>query len=384
MATPTIAEYFKYAQLQMAAEAFLKNQITNAEYYSGNNLVNALVRGNDRYTKFVESEAKKFAEHWVVVDQCPNTPTGFSGTLFRCIKADPLSGANVGDRVISFRSTEFIDDAIRDSAATNKLEIHDTGWAWGQIADMEAWYVELQEKKFITETMRPTVIGYSLAGHLATAFNLLHRNDGKIGQVITFNGAGVGEMKGASNWRETGEELKKAVEYFNTLRTKPTELREKFESGVTDAELMVFYDSVRTKFVDDFGVIDGQKALNALRSHHRYALDQGSFKKEATPLEKALESIVKLQTEAERIKDYVSGTQGMPKLQPVDADKIAAMSLDYQMALYYVSQRLDVGVRLRLTANLQFSMLYGCCDYAQHDGVCRLAARNDAVWEIAA
>jgi len=291
MPTPTISEYLKYAQLQMAAEAVIRNPLTNYLNASGDDLIRVLEAGNNRYTAFTKSEAKKFAEHWVVVDQCPNTPTGFSGTLFRCIKADPLSGANVGDRVISFRSTEFIDDAIRDSAATNKLEIHDTGWAWGQIADMEAWYVELQEKKFITETMRPTVIGYSLAGHLATAFNLLHRNDGKIGQVITFNGAGVGEMKGASNWRETGEELKKALEYFNTLRTKPEELRKKFDSGVTDAELMAFYDSVRTKFVDDKGNLKAQDALNALRSHHRYALDQGSFKKEATPLEKALETL---------------------------------------------------------------------------------------------
>ena len=373
MAAPTISEYLKYAQLQMAAEAFIRDPITNYLNASGEYLIRALVSGNNRYTKFTRSEAEKFESEWRVIDQCVNTETGFSGTLFKSRTST--------EYVISFRSTEFIDDAIRDSAATNKLEIHDTGWAWGQIADMEAWYASIEGRITASSV---TVTGYSLAGHLATAFNLLHRNDGKIGQVITFNGAGVGEMKGASTWRETGEELKKALEYFNTLRTSPEELRKKFDSGVTDAELMAFYDSVRTKFVDDKGNLKAQDALNALRSHHRYALDQGSFKKEATPLEKALESIVKLQTEAERIKDYVSGTQGMPKLQPVDADKIAAMSLDYQMALYYVSQRLDVGVRLRLTANLQFSMLYGCCDYAQHDGVCRLAARNDAVWEIAA
>jgi len=39
---------------------------------------------------------------------------------------------------MSFRSTEFADDAARDNEATNKLEIKDHGWAFGQIADMEA------------------------------------------------------------------------------------------------------------------------------------------------------------------------------------------------------------------------------------------------------
>ena len=45
---------------------------------------------------------------------------------------------------MSFRSTEFIDDAARDNQATNTFEIKDTGFAWGQIADMEAWYAELK------------------------------------------------------------------------------------------------------------------------------------------------------------------------------------------------------------------------------------------------
>jgi pimeloyl-ACP methyl ester carboxylesterase len=39
-----------------------------------------------------------------------------------------------------------------------------------------------------------SVTGYSLGGHLATAFNLLH--PGAATQVITFNGAGVGLTNG--------------------------------------------------------------------------------------------------------------------------------------------------------------------------------------------
>ena len=132
---PTIADYLKYANLQMAAEAFLKDPDTGAEYYAGNDLKEALKAGNKHASFFTDSEATKFASEWQVVDQCKNTPTGFSGTLFK--------HRTTGELVLSMRSTEFIDDAIRDSAATNTLEVHDTGWAWGQISDMEAWYKTL-------------------------------------------------------------------------------------------------------------------------------------------------------------------------------------------------------------------------------------------------
>jgi hypothetical protein len=198
MTTPTIADYLKYANLQMAAEAFLKDPKTNAESYSGDALRDALIDGNKRYTSFTASEAAKFAEDWEVVDQCKNTTTGFSGTLFRCKVTDPSRGLKEGEYVLSFRSTEFIDDAVRDSAATNTLEIHDTGWAWGQIADMEAWYESIKNE--IPAGVKPNVTGYSLGGHLATAFNLLHQDDKAangsdvIKEVITFNGAGVGEI----------------------------------------------------------------------------------------------------------------------------------------------------------------------------------------------
>jgi hypothetical protein len=141
MTAPTVADYLKYSNLQVAAEAFLVDAsdipLTGDEY------VRALIRGNNHSSKFTESEAIKFAAEWEVVDQRANTETGFSGTLFRRIKDDPVTGAKAGEFVLSFRSTEFIDDAARDNLATNTQEIKSTGWAWGQIADMEAWYAEL-------------------------------------------------------------------------------------------------------------------------------------------------------------------------------------------------------------------------------------------------
>jgi hypothetical protein len=54
-----------------------------------------------------------------ILDQRANTRIGFSGTLFR--------NRDTNETVLSFRSTEFIDDAARDNKATNVLEIKETG-----------------------------------------------------------------------------------------------------------------------------------------------------------------------------------------------------------------------------------------------------------------
>jgi hypothetical protein len=184
MAAPTIADYLKYASLQMAAEAFLKEKDPDTgnwiKRYSERPLITALTRGNRRNSRFTESEAEKFSKDWKVLDQLPNTPTGFSGTLFYNTKTF--------EYVISFRSTEFIDDAIRDSASTNTMEVHDTGWAWGQITDMEAWYAGLRQSRLLPPGTKPAVTGYSLGGHLATTFNLPHRSE--IGQIDVSGGAG--------------------------------------------------------------------------------------------------------------------------------------------------------------------------------------------------
>ncbi|KAB2908998.1 MAG: hypothetical protein F9K30_23335 [Dechloromonas sp.] len=195
MTTPTIAQYLKYANLQMAAEAFLVD--SQDKPLTGQQYIDALVRGNNHASYFTETEAIKFERDWEVVDQCKNTPTGFSGTLFR--------NKTTNEYVLSFRSTEAYDDAIRDSASTNTLEIHSTGWAWGQISDMEAWYASIKSQ--IDGPLNVT--GYSLGGHLATTFNLLHQNE--INQVFTFNGAGVGEVK-------TGHALAETIAYFDSLR----------------------------------------------------------------------------------------------------------------------------------------------------------------------
>jgi hypothetical protein len=156
-----ITNYLKYANLQMAAEALWDRPDPEG-------VVGQLKFGNNRSSKFTQTQADQFiANKWTVVDHKANTPTAFSGTLFKNIQT--------GELVMSFRSTEFADDSARDNQATNTLEVKEKGWAFGQIADMESWYASLKADPAKLGNNNFSVTGYSLGGHLATAFNLLRR-----------------------------------------------------------------------------------------------------------------------------------------------------------------------------------------------------------------
>lgn len=169
---PSVADYLKFCSLQVAAEALLNKD--GLQRYQGEDLRLALLDGNNRVSRFAIDQARDFADHWVVVEQKPSTGTGFSGTLFRCVLDDPATGAKAGELVLSFRSTEFIDDAARDNKATNELEIARHGFAFGQLRDMEAWVATLSAAGGPLHDKPFSVTGYSLGGHLASAFNLMH------------------------------------------------------------------------------------------------------------------------------------------------------------------------------------------------------------------
>jgi hypothetical protein len=222
--TNAISTYLKYANVQMAAEA-LFNQQGNApgSTFSGpitDANIGILTLGNNRTSRFTAIQADEFSKDWSVVEHISNTPTGFSGTLFRAVRTDEARGIKIGELVISFRSTEFIDDSARDAEATNNLEIKAHGWAFGQIGDMQDWYASLKSSGKIPSSRQITVTGYSLGGHLATAFGLLHKNDltaaytPLVAATYTFNGAGVGQVN-------AGHTLQEAIDTFRQYRNAP-------------------------------------------------------------------------------------------------------------------------------------------------------------------
>ena len=184
---PNAATLLEFASLQVAAEALYGKQDVMPNWEKKTNLFNEnlispklLIDGNNRTSKFTDTQAKEFAQKWEIVSHIANTGTGFSGTLFRATEkaASTETGIKEGDLVISFRSTEFIDDSAHDNQATNSMEISDKGWAFGQIADMEKWVQSLKKAEIIGNGKEVSVTGYSLGGHLATVFNILHNYEG--------------------------------------------------------------------------------------------------------------------------------------------------------------------------------------------------------------
>jgi Ca2+-binding RTX toxin-like protein len=347
MTAPTTAEYLKFVNVQMAAESLFGFNAYTAKgsLIPGEARINQSIRAEDLVTgnlhasKFTPTEAAKFAAQWQVVEHKSNTTTGFSGTLLRAVKDDPATGTKAGEYVMSFRSTEFLDDAGRDNQATNTLEIKEKGWAFGQISDMEAWYKHLQDTKLIPDGAKLSVTGYSLGGHLATAFNLLRREDGtqasRIDKVVTFNGAGVGLIKQGQGT------LGSVMTYFNDLRSNAS----KVDAAITDPDLRAKVGEIRTKLAATTWTIDQAKAAV-------HAMNNDADNKALTPEQlmvwKALDRMQIVITEATDAPKLNSGsTDSSTPANPatIPTAQIEATQFNYQMAVLLAAKRTEsVGI----------------------------------------
>lgn len=336
---PSVSDYLKYANLQLAAEALLKDD-QGVEHYSDADLIGALEAGNKHTSRFAQAQATQFANDWVVLDQASDDDggkptTGFSGTLFR--------NKATGELVISLRSTEFVDDAARDNEATNSLEIQKKGFAFGQIDDMENWFKSLQNKGLIPGDQQITVTGYSLGGHLAAAFNILHGADRVIEagdataqplplikQVVTFNGAGVGQIA-------EGNTLGGIIQEFDAVRHG-------FASKISNQGLHDLYLRTVTAVAHGSTISDGDRAILDMMLHGTDGAPglSGQDLQQAQWLSAALGNIADIRSQV----DYLSGvtgdgqpandsSTGAPK--QVKNTAIAQEDLDYQMAVQEAS-----------------------------------------------
>jgi Ca2+-binding RTX toxin-like protein len=374
---PTITDYLQYANLQMAAEAlygFDANVVPGQvprRVYAGPLVSSDLITGNRHASKFTNTQVSlsNLTTDWVVVEHISNTETGFSGTLFKRVKADAVTGEPAGTCVLSFRSTEFLDDAARDNEATNYQEINKLGFAFGQISDMEKWYGEIKTK--ITGPL--SVTGYSLGGHLATAFNLLH--PGVATEVVTFNGAGVGKIGTADNTLAGAQgKLREMVDRFRELRD--------LADGAGLATLLqsnlgkTTYAELKLKLVESKGVPDQSlvNLLNTRMSSQANATDSPNIdiKGDYRLLWDALDRALAVRKEADRVKTLSAGVivQGEPtNPAPIphlvnDKLAIAGESLDYQLAVLATSRQFNTssldlwdGVRAAMGARFMGSGL---------------------------
>ncbi|WP_077001411.1 putative Ig domain-containing protein [Variovorax sp. KK3] len=240
---------------------------------------------------------------------------------------------------MSFRSTEFIDDAARDNQATNTLEIAATGYAWGQIRDMEAWYQSLKDRGLVSKEQGFAVTGYSLGGHLATVFNLLHgptapqADQANVRQVVTFNGAGVGGFDQSIG-------LKALVEQFTAACARGPVF--------TDEFLTQIYGRAEAALAAGQPVsISDWAALRALVNPppDSGALVDAKTRKQAQMVIDAIGRVDVICGEVRRLIGIGSGDGKSPV--HVARGQIEQANLGYQMALLEVGQHSDAASLLR-------------------------------------
>ena len=169
------------------------------------------------YTRMTARQIERFKQTYDIVDQQPNTWSGFSGTLLK------KRGATK-EYVLSFRSTEFADDSkggdwSRDGINGADGEISSYGFAVAQLADAEAWFRQLQANPNLlgADDAKYRVTGYSLGGHLATVFSEAHASDSKFVEAVTFNSPGRGKISAGTNVGKLIDDAYAALSTQNAL-----------------------------------------------------------------------------------------------------------------------------------------------------------------------
>jgi Ca2+-binding RTX toxin-like protein len=273
-----------------------------------------LEEGNYRSSRFTPSDSAWFKDTWQIVDHITSTTSGFSGTLFKARKDDPDRLIKQGELVISLRSTEFADDAARDNQATNRLEMQEKGWAFGQIADMTDWISALVTEGKITGPL--TVTGYSLGGHLATALNLIYPS--LIARTYTFNGAGVGTVL-------PGHSLASAVSIFREHRTRGAN-----QDLFTEPESLWSYNRLKNLFSQGQYYTANQIEQELLRLT---SIQGGATPAQNSILYRALDRMRSVLAEAERVTAGIASGSSAAPARSVAGQAIAATTLDYQIAV---------------------------------------------------
>jgi hypothetical protein len=314
------SKFLVYADLQMAAEAIDLDKVLTGE----RTLIQAIEKGNNHSSVFTSAQAVRFTNEWEVVAHQPNTSTGFSGTVFRSRVTDPTRGVVEGQLVMSFRSTEFIDDAARDNQATNVFEVKEFGWAFDQIDDMMTWFDRLNGVGGpFAGGQAFSVTGYSLGSNLATAFNLMMQDRvefNRITATYSFNGAGAGDV------RVPGTTLSDVRQTFHDLRNLAGGVGGLF----TDPAVRSLYQQLRTRLnrAGERATAEDMAAAQALLSQLPNTTRIG----EVNNLLKAMERKNAILDEIARLPSVHHGSDASKDPLQVAAENVAATQLDYQLA----------------------------------------------------
>ncbi len=154
--------------------------------------------------------ADRFLTQYEIIDQHSSDATGFSATLIKDLN-DPTGKTFT----LSFRSLEYQSQADggdweRDGQGGAAGEIAGAGFALGQLVSMERYYEDLKSSGKLPSDSKLNVTGYSLGGHLATVFTVLHSNE--INHAYIFNGAGIGQVGGVTPVLTEETRIKQLIE----------------------------------------------------------------------------------------------------------------------------------------------------------------------------
>jgi hypothetical protein len=196
-----------------------------------------------------------------IIDHHANDATGFSATLMR--------DTTNGQYTLSFRSLEYQNraqggDWERDGQGGAVGEIAGSGFALGQLVSMERYFAELEQGRLTNGTIDPAlqaffansantinVSGYSLGGHLATVFTLLHSN--RVNHTYIFNGAGIGQVGGVTPVLTEDIRIKQLIDAMDAkfVEFDPTGALTRGGSTV-NVQLLSWYQSAVTQVASQF------------------------------------------------------------------------------------------------------------------------------------
>ncbi|MBK6638134.1 MAG: hypothetical protein IPG34_10990 [Rhodocyclaceae bacterium] len=183
----TIADYLKYANLQMASEALYNfnanppgTVLTPGDKRTNESLAVAnLIVGNDRASKLAppKSISPTSRKTGPSSEHISNTTTGFSGTLFQAIRNDLANNVKAGEYIPLLPRHRIRRRRRPRHLAADSHEMANIGLALGQIDDMEAWYAHLKKSGQLPGRCPLQRHRLQLGGHLASAFNLLRHEE---------------------------------------------------------------------------------------------------------------------------------------------------------------------------------------------------------------
>lgn len=265
-----ITQTLSFAIQQIFAESYWEKYIKLKNEFGNNpteeqkillkeEYISALEHGNSKkdnileggYAKLTKTLAEEAYTNYEVIDYIGNQSAGFSAILLKDIHS--------GEYTLSFRSTEYKEDFARDAFADT--EIADNGFAFGQISEMEKFYQSLitGPNAKILPTEKLNISGYSLGGHLAYSFFVMHKDN--VNHVYTQNAAGIGTIG------TVGNDDKKFSNYNQQL----TNANNRFTS-IKDNFLTAIFGS---SLANDLTVLNYQQILNSLTYYPNSVLSAG-------------------------------------------------------------------------------------------------------------